>query len=81
MITVFRPAAAIAVAAVAVVAMITPSSAQPLRERAQGRAHGAAICVAPGKITCAPARYAQAGDACACKDMFGNLKRGRVAWK
>lgn len=77
MITLFRSAAAVAVAVVAVVAMITPSAAQPLRERA----HGAAICVAPGKITCTPARYAQAGDACACKDMFGNLKRGRVAWK
>lgn len=77
MITLFRPAVAAAVAAAAVVAMVVPSSAQPARERA----HGAAICVAPGKLTCAPARYAQAGDACACKDMFGNLKRGRVAWK
>lgn len=66
-----------AVTAAVVVALTAPSSAQPRRERA----HGAAICVAPGKITCAPARYAQAGDACACKDMFGNLKRGRVAWK
>lgn len=76
-----RSPAATAVAAAAIVAMTVlmtvPSSAQPLRERA----HGAAVCVAPGKVTCAPARYAQAGDACACKDMFGKLVRGRVAWK
>lgn len=73
--------AAAAVAAVVLAALTVPSSAQPLRERAHERAHGAAICVAPGKLTCAPARYAQAGDACACKDTFGHLKRGRVAWK
>ncbi|MGN6460045.1 MAG: hypothetical protein ACTHLY_02460 [Pseudolabrys sp.] len=75
--TSFRRVAIAAVTATAVVVLTAPVSAQPLRERA----HGAAICVAPGKITCAPARYAQAGDPCARKDMFGRLVRGRVAWK
>lgn len=75
--TSFRRVAIAAVTATAVVVLTAPASAQPLRERA----HGAAICVAPGKITCAPSRYAQAGDPCACKDMFGRLVRGRIAWK
>jgi len=69
-----RSAAAVAV----LLAAVPPAAAQSIAMKQ--RAHGPAICVAPG-TTCAPARYAQAGDACACKDLFGALKRGRVVWK
>lgn len=65
-------------AAVAVLFAAQPAAAQS--NAMKQRAHGPAICVAAG-TTCAPARYAQAGDACACKDLFGTLRRGRVAWK
>lgn len=73
-----RRVAIVLTVAAALSAGALPAAAQSAA--AKPRAHGAAICVAQG-LTCAPARYAQAGDACACKDLFGSLKRGRVAWK